>query len=76
MEEDEAHDESSNEDNNIVQSIVSDTKGEVPSNAMQVGGVENILDRLLKLPVERVSMKKKQGTLGSLHLGRSSQLLT
>jgi len=43
---------------------------------MQVGGVEKTLGWFLKLPLERESMKKKQGAPGSLRLGRSSQLLT
>lgn len=69
MEEDEAHNEASNENNDIVQSVVLDTEREVPRNDTQVGGVEKIPGQFLKLPVERVSMKKKQGTPSSLHLG-------
>ena len=74
MEEDGGHNEAADEENNIVQSSATDT--EVPSNDMQVGGREKLLGRFLKLPVERVSMKKKQGTASSLRLGQSSQLLT
>lgn len=58
MEEDITHIEASNEDNDIVKSVVSDTEREVPSNDMQLGGVEKILVWFLKLSVERVSMKK------------------
>ena len=72
MEVDEGHNEASNEDNDMVQSVPTDTEREVPSNDMQVGGVEKTLGRFLKLPVERVSMRKKQGAPGSLRLGRSS----
>ena len=60
MEEDEGHNEASNEDNDMVQSVPTDIEREVPSNDMQVGGVEKILGRFLKLPVERVSMKKRK----------------
>jgi len=60
MEEDEGHNEASNEDNDIVQLVPTDTERKVPSNDMQVGGVEKTLGRFLKLPVERVSMKKSK----------------
>src|SRR6202011_4242046 len=76
MEEAEGHNEASNEDNDMVQSVPTDTEREDPTNDMQVGVVEKTVGRFLKLPVERVSMKKKQGAPGSLRLGRSSQLLT
>ena len=70
MEEDGGHNEAPDEENNIVQSSATDT--EVPSNYMQLGGREKLLGRFLKLPVERVSMKKKQRTPSSLCFGRSS----
>ena len=60
MEEDEGHNEASNEDNDIVQSVPTDTKREVLRNGMQVGGVEKTLGQFLKLPLKIISMKKSK----------------
>ena len=60
MEEDSAHNEASDEENNILQLAVLNTERQVPSNDMQVGGVDKLLGQFLTLSVERVSMKKER----------------